>query len=199
MRRLLTALLGAAAITAGLSAAAPALASTAHPAAHSAPGTVATQVNPTNLTKPYTAKVSKAPQVGQWIICTRSGTKRCLTSEGNGNIMEIKASGYSTFNRTSPSGSAGFLFTTPNGLCVHGTDPGGQQNGAVTAVTGSCGAGNTASQWDEDNSSPSRLFNVTYVTSGGNNLYISTAANSDGENVYLNPGSGSFYLSPGAS
>jgi hypothetical protein len=193
--RLAVGLAGGAVVAGGMLAA-PALSASAsttavvHTAARTASSTAGygfIKINPTNLTKPYSAVVTREPLTGTYKLCTRSGATRCATGEGDGFSMKIYASGYSTFNES--AGDDGEIFTTPNGLCVHGTD-----TGAIIGSSSACGATNTASQWFTSSDSPPRWINYAYVTasSGG---YMAVTGNSDGAFLTLAPYTGYSYLS----
>jgi hypothetical protein len=157
---------------------------TAAKLAHSITASYAiTQVNQTTFIKPLSKTLSKAPLIGAYKICTRSGTSRCMTGEGVGEQFQMFQSNYSTFNRSSDQ--FGYTYTTPNDLCVHGTT-----SNTVIGSNTACGFSNSASQWDPDSSSPPRLVNTAY---GG---YLGVLFNNqDGARTTLQPGTGAFYLS----
>lgn len=206
MRHLITALLrtrpgraaaaglgvGALALTAGLSAAAPAMAATTHPATPAAPAAAASagyavqQVNPTTYINVLSKKVPEIPlREGDWIIRTHTCGTVCyeVTSEGLGILMTLQSSGFSTFNKSNPAGSQGTIYMTANGnYCVHADSAGG--------IVGStaCGAGNTASQFV---TSAGDLLNVAY---GG--LIGQNGPGFNGENVLNEPLSGAYYDNP---
>jgi hypothetical protein len=170
-------------------AAALALAAAAVPMAGASASTASSgytvqQVNPTTWTNTLAKKVPAIPLVqGNYIIKTRSGSAvRELTSQGDGLDMVLKQTGFSTFNKSSPAGATGDIYTTPGGYCAHGTT-----NNLVISST-SCGGNNTSSQWFGDGNG--RLECVC------NGNYMGANANAENEVVRLEPSSGAYYLTP---
>ena len=149
-------------------------------------GYAVVQVNPTTFTNVLAKQLTKEPLAGAWIIRTKSCTSVCyeVTAEGNGRTMQMHSTGFSTFNRSYPSGAQGYIYTTPNGLCVHGTD-GIDVEGSNSA----CGAGNTASQWFDDGNG--RLQNSAY-----NTKFMGTPNLGNGYQVLMEPSTGAYYLTP---
>jgi hypothetical protein len=144
------------------------------------------QVNPTTYTNVLSNKVPEIPmRAGSWIIRTRVALGNNfleLTSEGNGLDMQVHATGFSTFNRSQPTGAIGWIFkTASNGYCVHGTN-----DNLVIATSSNCGANNTASQWSDDGNG--RLQNGAY----GNYLGINTLQ--EGVVARLEPTTGAYYM-----
>jgi hypothetical protein len=137
------------------------------------------QVNPTTYINPVSKTLTREPLAGDWIIRTRSCTTVCyeITSEGLNFEFQTESTGFSTFNRS--NGNNGYIYTTPNGYCVHGTDDSG-----VIAST-NCGATNTASQWTVD--SAGHLINASY---GG---YMGETGLGNGYDVRIEPESGYYY------
>ena len=120
---------------------------------------------------------------GNWIIKTRSGSHvREVTAEGLDITMQLHETGFSTFNKSRPAGATADIYTTPNGLCIHGT------TNDLVIGSNNCGASNTSSQFFGDGNG--RLECVC----DGN--FLGSRSNSEGASVILGPTSGLYYLVP---
>lgn len=149
-------------------------------------GYTITQVNPTTYIGPVVKAMKVSPLIAAWKICTRSGTQRCMASQGVGQQfrMHDAATGYSTFSDL--GGTFGDVFETPGGLCPHAAD--GANSYVVTGET-ACSTNNQAYQWFVTNDSPNRLLNPLY------NRYLAVLFNDqNGARTTTQPGTGAFYL-----
>lgn len=146
---------------------------------------MAIPVHPVTFINPVESGAAEAPLVGAYKLCVRSNISTCVTSEGLGNQMQIWATGYSTWNQS--NGNFGVIWKNSNNYCVHGT------TGNIVIASTSCGATNSASQWDATGDSPPRYINAAY---GG---YLGADVGSPGWGVELEPGVGAAYIGRYAS